>query len=374
MGSPHQVKRLPENDEDEYPTDRASPRNAPSSSYFAHQTQARKQYVERSVKDFRERHLGSKSDPPQPMGAKDKTTSLVQEAHRTPLPMGRVAYPHVTPPPDPPSDTGVFGCFFWMISGAVLLVGVVAVIRNPDFDWKSSFEQTISEFKAERNQVDYRVLALDFLRTWALENDLPSRWSNELEDALMHVEDSESRDPRVGTGVLLSCKVEQNCRNMMNKLEGHLLEQAAATANKCVLRLDHSIMDGEDLDGQVQHRIVQALKPCQKAVVIVDDAHRMPYKAAKVFTNALSEMGGFIDWGKHVPSTNALYLMSTVAQSDANMSLENFMKVAKDNLVKGLSKVDRLLNKGEAQTNMPAINAGALRRRLSWVIPVDPVK
>lgn len=40
-------------------------------------------------------------------------------------------------------------------------------------------------------------------------------------------------------------------------------------------------------------------------------------------TNALSEMGGFVDWGKNVPSTGGLYIMSVeVEGTDLRMVLE----------------------------------------------------
>ena len=68
----------------------------------------------------------------------------------------------------------------------------------------------------------------------------------------------------------------------------------------------------QDLAGQVQKALVQLLRQCNHAVVLIQGIEAMPPRLLPVFINGLSEEGKFMDVGRDVHAFEALFIATIV--------------------------------------------------------------
>ncbi|PSC70620.1 N-acetylneuraminate epimerase [Micractinium conductrix] len=164
-------------------------------------------------------------------------------------------------------------------------------------------------------------------------------------------------------GALFVCEVEADCHSAVKEVDA-----AVGDSQRCLLHLDGRHLEGDK--GALQAQLAAFLRDAPDGVVLLRRIDQMSPGLLPVLINAMSEQGAFQQDGEPVPTSAAMFLLTSLMPSEVFAYLNEeikFRQEAKTHMVVDFAL--RSADKEEAKSQ-----ANALRRRIDLVIPIgsDP--
>ena len=168
---------------------------------------------------------------------------------------------------------------------------------------------------------------------------------------------------RKAVAVILYCTTNK-CDSISERLRTMSTEKNSHMED-CMHYIKGHSEEHEDLGGQTQKTIIDAIGECPNSVIVYDALQGMALSEAKVLVNVLSE-GGSLTWdGKTIKTTNSLlFLIVSGTQSDREWRPKELLETARHRVYEMIV--------GDSEDNETRVSiARALRRRFEEAVPIS---